>query len=51
MSKTRNKGTDVPVHKTSTSTGSRGESAFQRDQSGNHHGNRARANRIPSRGK
>lgn len=51
MSKARNKSTDVPVEKTSTSTGSRGDSAFQRDQSGNHHGDRARATRIPSNGR
>lgn len=51
MSKARNKSSDVPVEKTSTSTGARGESAFQRDQSGNHHGNRARATKIPSSGK
>lgn len=51
MSKARNKSTDTPVEKTSTSTGTRGESAFQRDQSGNHHGNRQKANKIPSSGK
>lgn len=51
MSKARNKNSDTPVDKTSNSTGTRGESAFQRDQSGNHHGNRQRANRVPSSGK
>ena len=51
MSKARNKSTDVPVEKTSTSTGARGESAFQRDQSGNHHGNRAKATKTPSSGR
>lgn len=51
MSKARNKSTDVPVEKTSTSTGARGESAFKRDQSGNHRGNRASAERTSSSGK
>lgn len=51
MSKARNKSTDVPVEKTSSSTGSRGESAFQRDQSGNHHGDRPRITRTPSSGR
>lgn len=51
MSKARNKSTDVPVEKTSTSTGARGDSAFKRDQSGNHHGDRAGATRKPSSGK
>lgn len=49
MSKTRNKNTDTPVEKTSKSTGTRGEPAFQRDQSGSH-GNKQPATRIPSSG-
>lgn len=51
MSKARNKSSDVPVEKTSTSTGARGESAFKRDQSGNHHGNRPSVTKTPSSGK
>jgi len=52
MSKARNKTTpDMPVEKTSTSTGTRGDSAFQRNQSGNHHGDRAGATKSPSSGK
>ena len=50
MSKARNKNTDTPVEKTSNSTGTRGESAFQRDQSGSH-GNRQPATKTPSSGK
>jgi hypothetical protein len=51
MSKSRNKGTDTPVDKTSFSTGTRGESAFSRDISGNHHGNRRGTLRRPSSGR
>jgi hypothetical protein len=51
MSKTRNKNSDTPVEKSSYSTGTRGDSAFQRNQSGNHHGNRVKATKIPSSGK
>lgn len=51
MSKARNKGSDVPVGKTSTSTGSRGDSASKRDQSGNHHGDRPSVTKTPSSGK
>lgn len=51
MSKTRNKNANTSPQKSSYSTGSRGDSAFSRNQSGNHHGNRHRANRSTSSGK
>ncbi len=51
MSKTRNKNSDMPVEKASYSTGTRGESAFSRNQSGNHHGDRHGATKTPSNGK
>ena len=35
----------TPTGKSSYSSGTRGDSAFARNTSGNHHGNRARANR------
>lgn len=51
MSKTRNKNSELPVTKASYSTGTRGDSALHRNQSGNHHGNRHKAQKIPSSGK
>lgn len=51
MSKTRNKNANTPVDKSSYSTGTRGESAFNRNQSGNHHGDRRSATKVPSAGK
>ena len=51
MSKTRNKNSDAAFDKASYSTGMRGESVFVRNQSGNHHGNRQGASKIPSSGK
>lgn len=47
MSKNSHVVNGIPNRKSSTSVGTRGESATARNQSGNHHGNRYRSNRRP----
>jgi hypothetical protein len=51
MSKTQNSNSNVPTEKSSYSTGTRGESALQRNISGNHHGNRQKSRRPLRSGK
>lgn len=43
MPKNMNVDNTLPIDKTSSSVGTRGESALARNKSGNHHGNRGRA--------
>lgn len=43
MPKNMNVDNTIPIDKTTKSVGTRGESSFARNTSGNHHGNRGRA--------
>jgi hypothetical protein len=51
MSKAKTKDSNAPAAQGSYSTGNRGDSALNRNKSGNHHGNRQSANKTPSNGK
>ncbi len=43
MGKMKSSNSNVPPEKANSSTGSRGDAAIQRNQSGNHHGDRVKS--------